>query len=346
MMRRISPFWFIAAAFLFAGCHASQTTLKGHGPAASRIASLSWLMTILFLVVTVITWAILAWGFYRRRGTLEEHAPITAGGGEIWIAIGGMAVPFVVLTVLFVLGLKLLGEFPIHGRPGPITVSTEERMKPEIRIVGHQWWWQIEYLNSDPAKEFTTANELHLPVGRPVYIEVVTADVMHSFWIPALHGKVDLIPGLTNYILIQASQTGNYVGQCAEFCGVQHAHMRLLAVVQKPEEYSEWAQDQRQPAAEPKTPEEVAGKQVFFSGPCSACHQIRGTAAHGRAGPDLTHIGSRQDIGADSFPNNFAYLEAWVTNAQSLKPGVLMPNVTQFTGVQLQELTDYLRQLK
>lgn len=345
-MRRVLEIWLIAASLLLAGCNASQTTLEGHGPAASRIATLSWLMTVLFLVVTVVMWAILAWGFFRRRGTLEEHAPITAEGGELWIAIGGLAVPFMILTVLFVLGLNLLRDFPIHGMHGHMTASAEEAMKPEIRITGHQWWWQIDYLANDSSQGFTTANELHLPVGRPVYIEVVTADVIHSFWIPALHGKVDLIPGMSNYILMQASQTGEYVGQCAEFCGVQHAHMRLLAVVQKPSEYLAWLNDQRQPASEPKTAQEIAGEQAFFLGPCSKCHQIQGTAAHGDMGPDLTHVGSRQYLGADSFPNNNAYLEAWVTNAQSLKPGCLMPNVTEFTGIQLQELTDYLRHLK
>ncbi|MHB8755022.1 MAG: cytochrome c oxidase subunit II [Candidatus Acidiferrales bacterium] len=342
MMRR---FFLLGWAFLLTGCNAAQTTLTGHGPAADRIARLSWLMTILFLVVTFVTWVLLAWGFFRRRGTLEHHAPIDSAGGEIWIAIGGMAVPFIILTILFVLGLNLLAAFPIHGMHDAMTIRAQDAMKPDIRITGHQWWWQIDYLSDDPSKQFTTANELHLPVGRPVYIEVVTADVMHSFWIPALHGKVDLIPGLKNYILIQAAQAGSYEGQCAEFCGMQHAHMRLLAVVQKPNEYSAWLQKQLQPASEPKTPQEVEGEQIFLAA-CSKCHQVGGTSANGRFGPDLTHIGSRRYIAADSFPNNNAYLEAWVTNAQSLKPGSLMPNLTQFTGVQLRDLLAYVRQLQ
>ncbi len=346
MMRRFFEFVIAATTLMIAGCNEPQTTLEGHGLAAIRISHLAWFMTILFLAITLIMWVLLIVAFYKRRGTLAEHEPINSEGGEIWIVIGGLAVPFVILTLLFVMGLSLLSAFPIHGMRGPMTVSAEEAMKPEIRITGHQWWWQIDYLNDDRSKQFTSANELHLPAGRPVYIEVVTADVMHSLWIPALHGKVDLIPGISNYILIQSSQPGNYVGQCAEYCGAQHAHMRLLAVVQEPKDYEAWLQQQLQPGAEPQTPQEIAGKNIFISGPCAMCHQIRGTAAGGTVGPDLTHIGSRQMIGADSFPNNNAYLEGWITHAQDLKPGCLMPNLTQFTGPQLQDMVAYLRSLQ
>lgn len=185
----------LSCVWILGGCDDLESTLRGFGPAADRIATLSWAMTILFLVVTVIMWVLLAWAFYKRRGTLAEHAPIHSDGGEIWIAIGGLAVPIVVLTVLFVIGLNLLNDFPIHGMNGPMNMNVEASMKPEIRITGHQWWWQIDYLNDDPSKQFTTADELHLPAGRSVYIEVVTQDVMHSLWIPGLHGKVDMVPG-------------------------------------------------------------------------------------------------------------------------------------------------------
>ncbi len=336
---------FTCAIGLMVGCNTPQSTLEGHGPAALRIASLSWWMTGVFLAVTIVMWVLIAWGFAKRRGSLEEHAPIDAEDGQIWIAIGGLAVPIVVLTVFFVLGLSLLTDFPIHGMAGAMGAEMRA-MRPEIRITGHQWWWQIDYLNTDPALEFTTANELHLPIGRPVDIQVVTADVMHSLWIPELHGKVDLVPGLENYIRIDASQAGSFDGQCAEFCGGPHARMRILAVVQPTEEYNAWLAAQRQPATEPETPEEIAGQRVFMSGPCALCHQIRGTAAGGRVAPDLTHIGSRQYIAADSYPNNDAYLSAWVTHAQSLKPEVQMPDLAQFTGSQLQNLVAYLRGLQ
>ncbi len=346
MIRRFLKFGIGALALAIAGCNEPQTTLEGHGLAAVRISHLSWVMTILFLVITFIMWVLLGVAFYKRRGTLSEHAPVDSEGGEMWIVIGGLAVPIVILTILFVLGLNLLAAFPIHGSHEGMTASAEDAMKPEILITGHQWWWQIDYLNEDKSKQFTTANELHLPAGRAIYIEVITRDVMHSLWIPALHGKVDLIPGVPNYILIQSSQPGSYVGQCAEYCGAQHAHMRLLAIVQQPKEYEAWLQQQLQPGAEPKTPQEVAGRNIFVSGPCALCHQVRGTAAGGTTGPDLTHIGSRQMIGADSFPNTNGYLGGWITHAQTLKPECLMPNLTQFTGPQLQDLIAYLRSLQ
>ena len=207
-------------------------------------------MTILFLVITIIMWALVGYAFFRRRGSLAEHEPISAGGGQAWIAIGGIAIPLLVLSVIFVLGLQLLRAFPIHGMHGAAHhAQMRSSMKPDILIVGHQWWWEIHYLNDNPSLQFTTANELHLPVGQPVNIEVETGDVMHSFWIPALHGKVDLIPGQPNFIRIQASQVGNYSGQCAEFCGAEHSRMRLLAVAQAPAEYQAWLEGQRKDGA-------------------------------------------------------------------------------------------------
>ena len=346
MIRRLT---YAGAALLISltGCTSEQSSFNAHGPAAHRIASLSGFMTILFLVISLIMWIVIAVAFFRRRGTLAEHEPIQAGGGEMWIAIGGIAIPLLILTLLFVLGLQLLRDFPIHGMHGAaMHAEMQKSMKPEIQIIGHQWWWEIHYLNDDVSKEVTTANELHLPVGRAVNIEVETHDVMHSFWIPALHGKVDLIPGMKNYIRVEASQPGAYTGQCAEYCGAEHARMLLLAIVQEPDEYEAWLAQQRAPGAEPTTPQAIAGQKEFLAGPCSMCHTVRGTIAGGRVAPDLTHIGSRKMIAANSYQNNNAYLEAWVTHAQSLKPESAMPNLTQFSGEQLQDLVAYLRQLQ
>jgi cytochrome c oxidase subunit 2 len=304
-------------------------------------------MTILFLVITLIMWVLIAWAFNRRRGTLAEHAPIDAGGGQMWIAVGGFIIPFIVLTIIFVLGLGLLRDFPIHGMHGMVmAANSEEMMKPEIHIIGHQWWWEIQYLNDDKSKQFTTANELHLPANRPVNIEVTTSDVMHSFWVPALHGKVDLVPGHVNYIRIEASHAGSYTGQCAEYCGAEHAKMRILAVAQNPEDFEAWKAAQIQPAQDPTSDAAKAGEQTFLAGPCSMCHTVRGTIAGGRVAPDLTHVGSRQYLASNILPNNNAYLEAWITHAQSLKPGAQMPDLTQFTGDQLHDLVAYLRQLQ
>lgn len=332
---------------LLSGCRYAQSIWNAHGPAASSIGTLSWAMTILFLLFTLIMGILLGIAFYRRRGSLAEHEPIDAGGGQMWIAIGGIAIPLVVLTALFVAGLSLMSDFPIHGMPGmPTSAQMVGSMKPEILIIGHQWWWEIHYLNDDPSKSFITANELHLPVGRSVNVEVKTADVMHSFWIPALNGKVDMIPGQPNFVRLFASQPGEYKGQCTEFCGDEHSRMRLLAIAQEPGAYDSWLADQLKPGAQPETPEAEDGEKVFVLGPCAMCHTVRGTTAHGSTAPDLTHIGSRRMLASDIYPNNDAYLEAWITHAQSLKPDALMPDLPEFTGKQLTDLDAYLRQLK
>jgi cytochrome c oxidase subunit 2 len=336
-MRRLL---FISPIFLLTtGCATVQSTLGGSGPAARRIASMQWLMILLFLGVTLIMWVLVVWGVSRRRGTLEEHEPIDAGGGHAWITIGGMFIPLSILSVLFILSLFLLNSFPIHD-PGHAATP------PAMVVIGHQWWWEVHYLNKNPQLDVTTANEIHIPVNKPVTIELKSADVTHAFWIPALHGKVDMIPGHPNFIRIEASHSGTYKGECAEFCGVQHAHMRLLLIAQPQEQYQAWLDNLRQPGRTPTTPAAIAGEQVFVMGPCSQCHTVRGTAAHGAFGPALTHIGSRRMIGADSFPNNKGYLAGWVTHAQSLKPGAKMPNITQLTGIQLRDLVAYLQQLQ
>lgn len=351
MMRSVRGAWTCIAALVailaLGGCESAQSTFDAHGPAAVRIGHLEWLMTVLFVVITIIMWVLFAFAFYRRRGTLAEHEPIDASGGEAWIAIGGLAIPLAVLTVLFVMGLGLLRDFPIHGMHGAGMQGAMARsMKPDILIVGHQWWWEIHYLSDDPSQEVVTANELHLPAGKPINIRLETRDVMHSFWVPALHGKVDLIPGQPNFLRVMASQPGRYFGQCAEYCGEEHARMRILAVVQSRDEYKAWLDAQRKPAAEPTGDQAKAGEKLFLAGPCSNCHEVRGTSAGGTVAPDLTHVGSRQMIASDIYPNNDGYLEAWITHAQSLKPGCLMPNITAYSGPQLQELIAYLRQLQ
>ena len=338
----------ISLFFALTGCRTALSTLNPDGPAAHRIANLSWIMTILFVVISLVMWILFAYAFYRRRGSLAEHEPVESGGGQMWIVIGGLVVPFIVLTSLFVAGLGLLSDFPIHGAQASALSRSQmaQRMKPNILVIGHQWWWEIRYLNDDPAKEFTTANELHLPAGEPVNIEVESADVIHSFWIPALDGKIDMIPGQPNYIHIVASRPGTYAGQCATYCGTEHSLMRLLAVVQTPANYQAWLANQLMPAAEPTTPQAKAGEQIFEGSACIACHTVRGTDAFGVLGPDLTHIGSRQMLASDVYPNTRAYLGGWITDAQSLKPGSKMPNMPQFSGTQLTDLVAYLRQLK
>lgn len=337
---------FAALPLALTGCDTELSIFNPHGPAADRIASLSWTMTIVFLVAIVVMWLLFTYAFYRRRGSLDQHEPVESGGGEMWIAIGGFVIPFVVLTAIFVAGLSLLSDFPIHGARTMTRSQLAQSMKPEIEVIGHQWWWEIRYLNDDPAKEFTTANELHLPVGRPVNLELQSADVIHAFWIPALNGKIDLIPGQTNYIQLIAAQPGTYTGQCATYCGAEHSLMRILAVAQTPAAYQAWLDNQRKPGDIPTAQQAQAGEQIFVHSPCASCHTIRGTNSAGTKAPDLTHIGSRSMLASAVYPNNKAYLEAWITNAQSLKPGCKMPNIDQFSGTQLTQLVSYLRRLQ
>lgn len=325
---------------LMSGCEHAQSVLYSSGPAAHRIAGLAWGLIILFMVITLIMWALIAWAAITRHGTLAEHAPIDIGGGQGWITIGGMLIPFIILFLIFVFGLKLLASFPIHE------ASHQMNLEPDILVVGHQWWWEVHYLNPNPSLDVTTANEIHIPANRTVTIELESRDVIHSFWVPALHGKVDLVPGHPNFVRIEASHAGSFEGQCAEYCGAQHAHMRLLVIAQAPDEYQLWLNAQREPGRTPTTPDAEKGEKIFLSGPCSMCHTVRGTIAGGRVAPDLTHIGSRRYIASNSFPNDNAYLEAWVTHAQSLKPEALMPDFTRFTGVQMRDLVAYLRQLQ
>jgi cytochrome c oxidase subunit 2 len=312
----------------------SQSMMNPAGPAARDISTLSWIVFSIFMAVALVMWVLIGWVALRRRGSLAEHFPINVEGGLSWILVGGVVIPFVVLTLVFVLGLKTMSGFPMHD--GPIN--------PEIRLIGHQWWWEVQYVGGDPDVRFTTANEIHIPTGKMVDIELLSDDVIHSFWVPRLHGKEDLIPGQPNRIRIRADEPGVYRGQCAEFCGAQHAHMAILVVAQAPEDFNAWAAQQRAPAAEPTNSEAQRGEQVFLSGPCAFCHTIRGTEAAGGVAPDLTHIAGREGLGANTLVNNTANLEAWLT--QSLKPGVKMPDLTEFTGEDLRSLVAYLQQLR
>jgi cytochrome c oxidase subunit II len=321
-----------------AACNNSpRSTLNPRGPAAGSIATLEWSVLITFCAVALIMWVLLGWAAARRRGTLDTHAPWNEGGGQSWIVIGGFVIPVIILFVFFVFAVTWLRKFPVNA-------ATE--IHPEIRVIGHQWWWEVQYLGQPAERQFTTANEIHIPVGRPVDIELTTNDVIHSFWVPQLHGKVDLVNGQRNYIRVEADHAGTYQGQCAEYCGQQHAHMLLLVVAQPEEDYEAWYSQELNPAGEPMTAEALHGRDVFMGAACAFCHQIRGTVAHGGVAPDLTHIAARRGIAANSYDNNDANLEAWVTHAQSLKPGAEMPDLTAFNGKELRDLVAFLRQLK
>jgi cytochrome c oxidase subunit 2 len=321
------------------------------GPAARQIADLGWFVLIAFSFTSLIMWGLLGWVAMRRTGSFAEHAPWYVGGGKPWIVVGGIVIPMTVLAVIFVMGLRVMSAFPLNGGGSHGGAAHAETMgarepRPSIRILGHQWWWEIQYLNDDASQQVLTANEIHIPAGRPVDIELVSRDVIHSFWVPQLHGKVDLVPGLVNRVRIQSDRPGLFPGECSEFCGVQHAHMLLLVSADAMPDFEGWLAQQREPAHVPETRSAERGQQVFLTKQCVLCHTIRGTDAHGLVGPDLTHIGSRRAIGANAFWNNTANLAAWATHAQSLKPGVQMPDITAFTGEELLALVEYLQQLR
>ena len=324
-------------------CSCRWRRVPGHSPYSTRAARQrgkfrlsAGSSSLPFLIVAAVMWVLIVWAAKRNRGSLAEHAPPDIGGGHRWILIGGFAIPFIILSVMFVWGMEMLGDFPLHDG---------NAAEPDITVIGHQWWWQVQYVQGPPNEHFTTANEIHIPVGRYINVELKTADVIHSFWVPELHGKVDMIPGQPNMIRIRADHAGTFRGECGEYCGAQHAHMILYVVASGEQEYQTWRNHELQPATSPATEEQVRGQEVFLSAPCAFCHTIRGTDAHGGVAPDLTHIASRRGIAANALDNNAANMAAWITHAQSLKPEVMMPNLTEFTGRQLQDMVAYLEHL-
>jgi cytochrome c oxidase subunit II len=315
-----------AALALLYGCRGERnpSVLHPAGPAAESIAWLWWLLFGVCLAVLVIVTLLTIIAIFRPRISSDRPPPL----GNRFIIISGIILPAIILVVLLILSLSTSRALQM-----PQTAFT-------IRIIGHQWWWQVEY----PEHDILTANEVHIPEGVAVRLELLAADVIHSFWVPNLQGKMDLLPEHPNHFWIKASRPGVYRGQCAEFCGLQHAKMALDLVVLPAEQFNDWVAQKQRPAA---VPADVAGRgqEVFFRQNCHTCHAIRGTAAEGRIGPDLTHIGSRRSLGAGTLPNNRGSLGGWISNPQPLKPGNLMP-ATPMPPDDLRALLDYLESLQ
>ncbi len=215
----------------------------------------------------------------------------------------------------------------------------------DVEVIGHQWWWEFVYKDAAASQQVSSANELHVPVGKTVVLKLTSRDVIHSFWAPNLQGKKDLIPG--HYIIfpLRADRAGTFRGQCAEFCGVQHAHMAFTVIAEPEDQFLSWLDAQRQPAAAPADPLAARGQQVFLSKPCVTCHTIRGTPAGSRVGPELTHIATRPTIAAGTLEMNRGNLAGWVVDAQSIKPGSHMPP-NSLTSEELDALLAYLESLK
>jgi len=316
--------------------------LVAHGSRAQAISHLLWFTTAVSIAVILIVTGLMLAGIWRRRNLAEPVLPGRAlverpHGGASWIYVG-VGLTLVVLLVSTAWTFATLAE--TAPEPGP----------PAVRLIitGHQWWWEVRYLSDDKSQEFTTANEIHIPVGEVVDVRLRGADVIHSFWVPALAGKTDIIPGQDNLTWIEAQHPGVYRGQCGEYCGEQHAHMAFEVVADEPDQFEAWRKQQLQPSPEQQAPEQQAALQQgesLFATRCGICHSVRGTLAGGILGPDLTHVMSRKTIGAGALPTNIGNLTAWIADPQHIKPGNLMPRLG-LSGTQLTEIRQYVETLK
>jgi cytochrome c oxidase subunit II len=284
---------------------------------AAAIGRLADAMYVLGAVVFVLFCLALGYALLHRR----RSGPPAPGADERpaarAVVVFGAVLPALVLLPILAWTIHTVNALDPRSRRSDLVVD----------VVGRQWWWQLRYRDPDSANGFVTANELYIPVGRRVELRLTSSDVIHSFWVPALQGKTDLIPGRENVTWIEAARPGRYGGRCAEYCGTQHAKMGLVVVAVSPADYAVWAARQRRPAAEPTDSRARLGREVFLRSPCATCHAIRGTPAAGALGPDLTHLGSRGSIAAGTLPNTPGYLAGWIADPQALKPGTRMPRV-------------------
>jgi cytochrome c oxidase subunit 2 len=322
---------------LLAGCEGTQSVLDPAGIQADRVEGLWWFMLIVATTVFVLVIGALAFAVARRRSDRsltpgEESRQSRRINAVIMAATGAT-----VLTLFAFLVVNFSTERALRLLPRPDSLS--------VRVIGHQWWWEVRYPNTSPSLNVVTANEIHIPVGVPVKISLSATDVIHSLWVPQLGGKRDLIPGHDAETWIRADSAGRYRGQCAEFCGHQHAKMALVVVAQPRAEFDAWLDAQRQPADTPTTAQQIVGKDVFMSSTCALCHGIRGTDAGGTVAPDLTHLASRSTIASGTLPNTREHLANWIRDPQSIKPGVKMP-ATPLDSAQLGALVAYLGTLR
>lgn len=327
------------------GCHRDHDQSMLH-PAAEASAHIAWLWWVLFGICTAVFGGVmlLLWVAIGRPSSkpadvaTADLASLGSGRrasrpvsplGNGFVIMSGIVFPAIVLVGILILSVNSQ------------VVLTPPETTRTVRVVGHMWWWEVRY----PDEQIVTANEIYIPVGEPVRIELRSADVIHSLWVPNLQGKMDLLPDKTNETWLQADRPGRFRGICAEYCGVQHAKMGLVVVALPRDEYDQWIARHQQPPATEETELVSRGREVFFASTCHNCHAIEGTSAVGVRGPDLTHLGSRQTIGAGLLPNNRGNLIGWIANPQALKPGNLMPR-THIDADDLHALAAYLESLK
>jgi cytochrome c oxidase subunit 2 len=308
-------------------------TLDPQGPAAESMADLWWLMLGLGVGVFVIFAVVLALGLFRRRPPeVPDPAEAEPSRFSTWMIGGGVAVPLIIIAVVFAATVHAMREVPTTAPAGALV----------IEVVGHQWWWEVGY----PEERITTANEVHIPVGRSVALRLTSADVIHSFWVPELGGKLDMLPDKTNTLVLKADEPGEYVSRCAEFCGLQHTLMSMVVVAEPQERFDSWVAARQQPATGSTEARARRGQEVFLgAGGCASCHAVRGTAATGNVGPDLTHFASRPSLAAAPVPNTAENRAEWVSDPHAMKRGVAMP-ATQLSAEDLDAVLAYLGALR
>jgi cytochrome c oxidase subunit II len=318
------------------GCTGWQSAMDAHGTSAISLKQLIILIVTACSLVWMLVMIALIAALWRGR---RERGQPTDLDMHVEHRMCGIVLIATIATVIVIAGFTVASFFTTRA------LSIAGRDDLTIRVHGAQWWWNVEYLDPQPERSFQTANEIHIPVERNVRFQLEGDDVIHSFWVPSLAGKQDLIPGRPNELIVRAEHAGIYRGQCAEFCGLQHAHMAFLVIADPKEEFDRWADAQRQAAATTADEEAAAGRDAFLAKACASCHTIRGTPAAGTTGPDLTHVGGRKTIAAGLFETTRGSLAAWIADPQTLKPGNNMPMVP-LTADELRSISAYMASLK
>ena len=330
----------LGSAFCFSACGGIHNALNPSGPQAQNLSRLWWLFFVVCSIVFVLVMIAVLLSLRNRTGETAD-TPIVEPPPEQEQKRRNVIVSAATVTVI-ILFVFLIASF-FAGRS--MTAELEHKNGLNVEITGRQWWWEVRYNNVDASDVFTTANEIHIPVGVPVTFSLKGGDVIHSFWVPNLAGKKDLIPGKINTIWLQADRPGVYRGQCAEYCGLQHARMALWVVAEPQEQFNAWLQNQTQTSIPPATDSQKRGQQIFLTTTCVMCHAINGTPAGSNIGPNLTHVGSRTMIAAATLVNTREHLAQWIKDPQSFKVGTKMPQ-NNLSDADLQAVVDYLQSLK
>lgn len=344
MSKRVLVKILAAASVFFSSCgYGNQSAINATGIQSERVSDLWWIWFGITATVYVIVMAVLIVAYFRVRRAGADAAPEIAPDPARETKAGNIVKGCVAVTVLIIFTLMVLSF-----RTGR-AMGTQGATSPDpvhIKVTGQQWWWQIEYVDEhQPVNNVTTANEIHIPIGRPIRVDLESHDVIHSFWVPNLRGKQDLIPNYPTTIYFEADQPGIYWGQCAEFCGFEHAKMRFMVKAESEDDFNAWYAAAKQPSANPSNDSQARGQQIFLTSVCTQCHTINGTPASGRVGPNLTHVASKPYIASGSLINDRENLMNWISDPQAIKPGIRMPMNT-YSQEDLNALADYIQSLK